>query len=414
MIIPIRTEIARRRPTVITYWIMSVCVVVFLVTTILEHRAPDLYFRIFSFGALHGDFRPDMESIARQLERTKSTDIDPLGLLTKLRMGAINPARWWQFITYQFMHAGWMHLLGNMVVLWVFGPVVEDRVRRWWFLAFYLVGGAFAGFVHGLFEGRVLEFGATSGLFYVPVIGASGSIAAVTGAFLVLFPQSRIDIIWFLGIIGRFSIPAWWFVGMAIAWDFISTARGSGGVANIAHIGGYVFGASVAMVCLWRRWIPREPFNLFTMSKQAHRRRAYRELMHKPAAGTGTGPDHSVERAAIFDAIRAGNIGLAADRYSALLESGPDEILPRDSQLAIANHWFATGRHTHAAAAYEAFLKRYPDDRERAATALMLALVSARYLNDPVKAAALLAELPDAKLSEEHRALADALRKEIA
>ncbi len=284
MIIPIRTEIARRRPTLITYWIMGVCAVVFLGMEVLQSRAPDLYTRVFEIGALHGSYRID-EAVEQQLAVSKTHGNDPLGVIDRMRLGEINPARPWQYITYQFMHAGWMHLLGNMLFLWVFGPVVEDRLRRWWFLGFYLAGGAFAGFVHGLFEGQALQIGGMTARFFVPVIGASGSIAAVTGAFLVLFPISKIDVIWFLGIIGRFAIPAWWFIALAIGRDFVMQAFEPEGVAHMAHIGGYVFGAVVALSCLALGWIPREPYNLFTMGRQAHRCRSYRELVRSHGSG---------------------------------------------------------------------------------------------------------------------------------
>lgn len=424
MLIPIRTDIARRRPTLITYWIMALCIGMFLVSTVLEQRAPDTYARFFSFMALHGDFTHGVRSAIEQDAFDKFEGRNPLGWMQKLRLDEVNPAQPWQYITYQFMHGSWMHLLGNMLFLWVFGPVVEDRLRRWWFLGFYLAAGAFAGFVHTLFEGRVIDQGFVSGLFYIPVIGASGSIAGVTGAFLILFPQSRIDIIWFLGIIGRFAIPAWWFIGLAIARDFVFQAVGSGGVAHMAHLGGYIFGATTAFLCLWWKWIPREPYNLFTLGRQAHRRRAYREMVRSRGSGfvadaakarvADAGDDERARRrTAVFDAVRSGNIEIAAHRYAALLEESPDEVLPRDHQIAIANHWFASGRHALAAKAYESLLAKYPEDRERHETALMLALISARYLNDPVRAAALLGGLDRTTLSEDHRALADTLRTEI-
>jgi membrane associated rhomboid family serine protease len=397
---------------------MGLCVAIFLATSVLQNRAPDLYERVFSFAALHGTF--DAAGAPDDLVLTPDASID---------VGEVNPSRPWQFVTYQFLHGGWMHLLGNMLILWVFGPVVEDRLRRWWFLGFYLAAGAFAGLIHSVFELQSVTQGGVSYRIAPPVIGASGSIAGVTGAFLVLFPLSRIDIIWFLGIIGRFAIPAWWFIGFAIARDFVFQAVGSGGVAHWAHIGGYISGIAVAMLALASGWIPREPYNLFTMTKQAHRRRAYRELVRsrgsafdaeaaraRLAADSRTSraeTQRAERRAAILEALRAGSTALAAERFAALLEDSPDEVLPRDSQLTLANHWFGAGRHALAAKAYESMLARYPADPERHETSLMLALVCARYLNDPVRASALLTGLDRAALSPDHRALADTIRAEI-
>lgn len=422
--IPIRTDVARKRPTVITYWIMGLCTAMFMASTVMENRAPEAYAKLFQFAALHGDFEHAFNQKLNDPLFQTLDDQDQVGATRKIDLGAVNPARPWQYITYQFMHGSWMHLLGNMLFLWVFGPVVEDRMRRWWFLAFYLGAGAFAGMVHSVFEGIVFSEGGITSFTYVPVIGASGSIAGVTGAFLVLFPQSRIDIIWFIGLIGRFSIPAWWFIGFAVARDFLFQAVGSDGVAHWAHIGGYVFGASVALIGLATQWIPREPYNLFTLGKQAHRRRAYRELVRKHGSqylaeaaaaivATPAEDRRAAQRAAVFQAITAGDLDAAGTRFATLLEDSPDEVLPRDQQLVMANHWFAAGRYALAAKAYEGVLKRYPDDSERHETALMLALTCARYLNDPIRASELLRGLNRETLSPEHAALADTLRTEI-
>jgi membrane associated rhomboid family serine protease len=99
-----------------------------------------------------------------------------------LRWGLCREAfHWWQPVTYQFVHdAGSLwHLLGNMIFLWVFGSAVESRMRSWGFLALYLTGGMVAGLCQMAMSG-------------VPLVGASGSVSAVTGAFIVLFPRARV------------------------------------------------------------------------------------------------------------------------------------------------------------------------------------------------------------------------------
>src|SRR5690606_10854959 len=122
----------------------------------------------------------------------------------------------------------WLHVLGNMLILWVFGTSVEDRLTRWWFLAFYLVGGAAAGAAHALLESS-------------PALGASGAVAAVTGAAIVLFPRSNVKCIVFFFIIGIFNIPAWIFIAFAIAKDIFFAGLGGGNVAYFAHLGGYAY-----------------------------------------------------------------------------------------------------------------------------------------------------------------------------
>ena len=116
----------------------------------------------------------------------------------------------WQLLTYQFLHDphGIWHIAFNMLFLWVFGSAVEDRLGRVGFLGFYLIGGAVAALAH-------------MAITKAPVIGASGSIAGVTGAFLALFPRSRIQILVFFFIIGTYSIPSLWFIGFYIAIDSV-------------------------------------------------------------------------------------------------------------------------------------------------------------------------------------------------
>ena len=147
--------------------------------------------------------------------------------------------------TSMFLHGGWAHILGNMLFLWIFGGRVEDRLGRLGFIVFYLLGGVAAA------AGQVLENPASTD----PMIGASGAISAVLGAYLVLFPRSRIQSLVFLGFFYQLlAVPAsalliYWFVLQVI--DGIA-ALGStdltGGVAVFAHIAGFVAGAAIALL----------------------------------------------------------------------------------------------------------------------------------------------------------------------
>lgn len=177
--------------------------------------------------------------------------------------------RLWQFVTYQFLHAGMLHLLGNMLFLWVFGQSVEDRLGRAAFVAFYLTGGVLAGIAHVLTEP------------VAGVVGASGAIAAVTGAFLALFPYTRIRILWIFLVIGVFEIPSLWFLGFSFARDVISQFRGDGGVAYSAHVAGNLFGCAVGLGLLSLRLLPREPYDLFTLVSHWYRRRRFRRIAHR-------------------------------------------------------------------------------------------------------------------------------------
>jgi membrane associated rhomboid family serine protease len=153
------------------------------------------------------------------------------------------------WITSMFMHAGWFHLLGNMLFLLVFGNNVEDAFGRGGYLAFYLGGGLAATMLQTTVT---LLFG-TAGDALEPNLGASGAIAAVLGAYIVLYPKARV-----FGLFGviPFRAPAWAFLGFWFALQLFAGnfalihpdhADGNG-VAFFAHIGGFVFGVLSAIV----------------------------------------------------------------------------------------------------------------------------------------------------------------------
>lgn len=143
-------------------------------------------------------------------------------------------------VTAMFMHAGWLHIIGNMLFLWVFGPAVEDVMGTAKFLVFYLLGGLVA-------SAAQIVINPTS---TVPNLGASGAIAAVMGAFLITFPRDRIRTVLFLGIfVDVTTLPAIVLIGVWFILQLLSQlflASGGPGVAFMAHIGGFIFGAAAA------------------------------------------------------------------------------------------------------------------------------------------------------------------------
>jgi membrane associated rhomboid family serine protease len=153
------------------------------------------------------------------------------------------------WITAMFMHAGWDHILGNMLYLAIFGKNVEDALGRLGYLAFYLAGGFVATMMQ---TAMTLIFGTASDA-QIPNLGASGAIAAVLGAYFVLYPNSRIHtfLLWF-----PIMIPAWLYLGGWFLYQFFEgnsslfapTGEGGSGVAFFAHVGGFIFGVLVATV----------------------------------------------------------------------------------------------------------------------------------------------------------------------
>jgi membrane associated rhomboid family serine protease len=143
----------------------------------------------------------------------------------------------YRLVSSVFLHGGLMHVLGNMWFLWVFGDNIEDRMGHGTFLIFYLVAGVLATLTHAL-----VEPGSS-----VPLVGASGAVSAVLGAYVVLFPRQRI--LTFIPPFFLFWLPAWLYLGYWGLIQFLQAASGVlvgeaalGGVAWWAHIGGFVFG----------------------------------------------------------------------------------------------------------------------------------------------------------------------------
>jgi membrane associated rhomboid family serine protease len=151
--------------------------------------------------------------------------------------------RWITLLTSMFMHGGWMHIIGNMVYLWAFGREIEDVMGGFRFLVFYLSGGVIA----------MLAQIAGDPFSRIPSLGASGAIAAVMGAFIVTYPRDRIKTVVFLFIFFRVTfIPAailigFWFLTQLFHVGMVAQVK-TGGVAYLAHVGGFLFGVVLARV----------------------------------------------------------------------------------------------------------------------------------------------------------------------
>jgi len=379
--IPLGTDRPLSRPTLITIALIAMNVIIFLAGTLLERFNPDLYNRLLPQLWVHGkDFH------------------------------------WWTLFTSVFLHAGWMHLLGNMLFLWVFGQNVEDRFGRIWFTIFYLTGGVAASALHATFSPN-------------PAIGASGAISAVTGAFIVLFPRTNVRCLMFFFWIGIYSIPSWLFILFGIARDFVSVSSDTG-VAHLAHIGGYSFGILVSLVLLWRRVLPREPYDLFSIGRQAYRRRQFQELGVKRdeairRGGTAATKFRVSAESQAVAAARAKVSSLAAHQdlthagqaYRELVGQfahcpGATVLAPRQ-QIDVANHLYAIGDHQTAAYAYEQYFAAYPKDSKIPEVRLLLGLLNTRFLNDPVRARAVLSGLPPILMDLQQRELAQTLIEEL-
>src|SRR5207253_5093454 len=208
---PIRDTIPSRTAPVVTVALIAVNVIVFLHEAAL---GPYLERFVFAYGL-----------VPRRLVYWPGDPLDPVRFLP--------------LVTSMFWHGGWLHLGGNMLYLWIFGDNIEDRLGHVRYLIFYLLCGGFATFAHALMNPAST----------VPSIGASGAIAGVLGAYLILFPHARVVTIIPIFIFFTIrEIPAifvlglWFLLQLLVGIGSLGMPSDSGGVAYFAHIGGCAAG----------------------------------------------------------------------------------------------------------------------------------------------------------------------------
>jgi tetratricopeptide (TPR) repeat protein len=235
------------------------------------------------------------------------------------------------------------------------------------------------------------------------VLGASGAIAAVTGAYLILFPRSNITVIYFFILIGQFEIASMWFILLFFAMDLLYLSRDThgvhSGVAHAAHVGGTLFGAVVCFTLLAINLLPRDQFDVVALVKQWNRRRQYRDAVSggwNPYIGPAPGvrqaePDPKTTRildlrSSIAEAIAAHELPRAGALYLELKTVDPEQVLSRQAQLDVANQLAAEQLYPQAAEAYELFLRHYPKFEQIEQIELMLGIIYARYLSQYARA----------------------------
>jgi membrane associated rhomboid family serine protease len=222
-VIPLYDRNPTRRFPIVTVSLIAACFVVFLYELSLTMGGGD--------AALEGFF-----GTWGAVPSKVTASIDAGTYVSQATLGIVSSI---------FLHGGWLHILGNMLYLWIFGNNVEDRLGRVGFLLFYLVGGIVAALTQ-----VAIDPGSTQ-----PLVGASGAIAAALGAYIVLFPGARILSLVFLGFFYQLlNVPAliilgFWFVLQLISgFGSLGGDTASGGVAFFAHIGGFAFGMVVGVL----------------------------------------------------------------------------------------------------------------------------------------------------------------------
>jgi membrane associated rhomboid family serine protease len=222
-VIPLRDRNPTRRTPIVTIGLVAACFIAFA----LE----------LSITASGGD-----AALERFFEQWGAV---PARITSALESGDYFGGATLGMITSMFLHGGWLHILGNMLYLWIFGNNVEDRLGRVPFLVFYLVGGITAALTQVVIDPHSR----------VPLVGASGAIAAALGAYIVLFPGARILSLVFLGFFYQLlEVPALIILGFWFVLQLISGAAAlgattaQGGVAFFAHIGGFALGVVVGLL----------------------------------------------------------------------------------------------------------------------------------------------------------------------
>jgi membrane associated rhomboid family serine protease len=354
MFLPIRTETPIRRTPAANYLLLAVNVLAFLMFDLVP-------------GGRLAQYKPDLE---------------------------LNSAfpHLYQFVTYQFLHGDWGHLLGNMLFLWVFGNAVNGKLGDVAYLLLYLAGGVFAGCGHAFVSEAIL-------------LGASGSIAAITTAYLVLFPRSRVTVLYFFFFIGAFQVPAMLLIaGKIIVWDnmIAPSIAGAGNVAIQAHLAGYTFGLVATTFMLLIRVLPRDQFDMLALLRRWNQRRAFRAALADPASQARAQYGRVARaipaspailqaesarldrvtnlRARIGESVEAGDLEAAAAMYEELMGIDAAQCLSARHQITLARHFYATGRTPQAAAAFERYLASYGSMAESEEVRLLLGIIYARDL----------------------------------
>ena len=217
--IPIRDTIRARRWPVVNYAVIALCVWAYWLELAAGQENVNALFETYAL--------------------TPATFVRSVA-----RHGIFELAQWTPFVTSMFLHGGILHLAGNMLFLWIFGDNVEDRLGHVGYAVFYLAGGIAAAGAHVLATPASTVF----------TVGASGAIAAVMGAYMLLYPGARIEsLVIVLLFVRVISVPAFvwlglWFVFQVLSGSTDARDTGEGGVAWFAHIGGFAFGAAVVLL----------------------------------------------------------------------------------------------------------------------------------------------------------------------
>lgn len=358
MILPLGDEPNSRDVPVITYaLIFANCAAYLFLTLPLSFIRPELsdpaVFEYVRAVAETMSRRVPLEAIARSL-----TEYDLFVFQWGFRPAEPQAV---DLFSAMFLHAGLLHLAGNMLFLWIYGDNVEHRLGRLPFLAAYLGTGVAATLFHAVFSGESP----------LPLLGASGAISGVLGFYFIWFPRNRVRlwVMLFPFFMNVVYAPARWVLGFYVVADnllplLVSVGSRGGGVAYGAHIGGFVGGLAMAWV-LNRRTLRISPSEFHDPSRPA--------VPRAPAGSLAT-------------LIDEGDYTEAARRYVGLSSGETRRLLSEQHSMQLGN-WMAAKGHPHAALAlFQRHLRDYPIGRTAAAAHVGAGLLQLRAFGQPTAA----------------------------
>jgi membrane associated rhomboid family serine protease len=403
MLIPIRTDRPRIRPAYVTVTLIVICVLV----------------------QLCGLFLPSVQVMS------DGAPIEAPLLVVRYGLWGSHPTLI-ALVAHMFIHGGILHLAGNMLFLWIFGSLIEDVLRPAWFLALYLGGGLMAALAHisiSALLGRNLD---------VPMVGASGAIAAVMGLFMLRFHKTRVQIfylLWFRG--GAFWIRSIWALAIWIGLEVISgmidaaATRGGGGVAHWAHVGGFVVGAVAAPFIggveqANREYVTDDPHTNVEYVRRGehvaavekalradpHNADLMLELAHacRRAGDTSRATDAYLRCLSDFGGRRL--IERAAAVYLELHAFNDAAAVPAEVLLPVAEH-LETEHPDMAVAAYRSLVRRHVTRPEAESALLRLSVLYRDTLRQPFEALACLNEFLQRYPSSQRAGEAQQARQEL-
>ena len=369
MLLPIRTDRPRIRPAYLTLVLMAICIAVQIAARVwgeVEVEEDVWAPRMIVFFGLWGD----------------------------------RPGDWVKWLTHMFVHGDELHLAGNMLFLWVFGSVLEDVLRPWGLLALYVIGGLIAAATQ-------LTVGSLSGAdMHLPMVGASGAIAAIMGLFMVRFYRTQVEIfIWFhysVWVQAVWALAVW--AALQLFEGMLATQTGDYSVAYWCHLGGFLTGAAVApfiggasgarkefvtsdpdtnveyvrrgeIVEKAQKALSADPGNAYLMRKLAQVQRY---------AGDYEDATATYQRAVYRFATR-GMMDQAAEVYVELLSHNDTAVLPPEIQLKLAQHMEPT-RLAQAVRSYQVLALNHPTRPEGEHALLRLAALYQHSLGQPQEA----------------------------